>query len=58
MPARPGISDERVYRLTVGKEGLMWRVRLFRRRDDALACLEEHGPDLGLQRLEDPAAQD
>lgn len=43
-----GMRDETVYRLVSGRDGLMWRVKLFRNRSDALAHLDSHGPDLGL----------
>jgi hypothetical protein len=43
-----GMRDEVVCRLHVGRDGLMWRVKLFRTRDEALAHLEQHGPSLGL----------
>ena len=43
-----GMRDEVVCRLHVGRNGLMWRVKLFRTRDEALAHLEQHGPSLGL----------
>jgi hypothetical protein len=43
-----GMRDEIVCRLHVGRDGLMWRVKLFRTRDEALAHLEQHGPSLGL----------
>ena len=43
------MRDERVCRLAVGKDGLMWRVKLFRRRNEALAHLEAYGPGLGLR---------
>jgi hypothetical protein len=33
---------ETVYRITIGRDGLMWRVGLFRRRADALASVEQH----------------
>jgi hypothetical protein len=39
------IRDETVYRLVTSRDGLMWRVRLFRSRSDALAYLAEHGPE-------------
>jgi hypothetical protein len=42
------VRDESVYRLVSGRDGLMWRVRLFRSRSSALAALAEHGPGLGL----------
>ncbi len=42
------MRDEKVCRLTVAKDGLMWRVKLFRLRDLALDHLERHGPGLGL----------
>ncbi len=45
----PGhMSDSMFYWITSGKDGLMWRVKAFSDRDDALAHLEEHGPTLGL----------
>jgi len=43
-----GMRDETVYRLISGQDGLMWRVKLFRNRTDALAHLASHGTDLGL----------
>ena len=43
-----GMRDEIVCRLHVGRDGLMWRVKLFRTRDEALAHLERHGLSLGL----------
>jgi hypothetical protein len=42
------VRDETVYRLVSGRDGLMWRVRLFRSRSSALAALAEHGPSLGV----------
>ncbi len=45
----PGhMSDSMFFWITTGKDGLMWRVKAFSDRDDALAHLEEHGPSLGL----------
>lgn len=45
----PGrMSDSLFYWITVGKNGLMWRVKAFPARGDALAHLERHGPSLGL----------
>lgn len=44
------MRDEIVCRLHVGRDGLMWRVKLFRTREEALECLEQHGPTLGLVR--------
>jgi hypothetical protein len=38
------IRDETVYRLITGRDGLMWRVRLFRSRSSALEHLELNGP--------------
>jgi hypothetical protein len=38
-----------VYRLISGRDGLMWRVRLFRSRSTALAAFAEHGPSLGIE---------
>jgi hypothetical protein len=43
-----GMRDEVVCRLHVGRDGLMWRVKLFRTREEALAHLERHGPSLGM----------
>jgi hypothetical protein len=43
-----GMRDETVCRLHVGRDGLMWRVKLFRSREDALRYLDEVGPSLGL----------
>ena len=48
---RPGpgrMSDAGHYWLTTGKNGLMWRVKVFSRREAALAHLAAHGPTLGL----------
>jgi hypothetical protein len=42
------VRDETVYRLVSGRDGLMWRVKLFRARGDALAHLERHGPGLAI----------
>jgi hypothetical protein len=42
------VRDEAVYRMVSGRDGLMWRVRLFRSRSSALAAFAEHGPSLGL----------
>lgn len=53
---RPGstMTDETVYRIVSGRNGLMWRVKLFGSRDEALEYLARHGPDLGLSRPADP----
>jgi len=53
MPVRErstagGIRHRTVWRLTSGRDGLIWRQRLFAGRDEALAHLEQHGPSLGL----------
>ena len=37
-----------MHRLISGKDGLIWRGKLFHNRADALAHFETHGPDLGL----------
>jgi hypothetical protein len=42
------VRDQTVYRLISGRDGLMWRVRLFKSRSSALAAFEEHGAGLGL----------
>lgn len=42
------MRDETVHRLISGREGLMWRVRLFHRPDEALAHFRRHGEGLGL----------
>jgi hypothetical protein len=42
------MRDEVVCRLHVGRDGLMWRVKLFRSREEALAHLELHGLSLAL----------
>jgi hypothetical protein len=42
------MRDETVHRLISGREGLMWRVRLFRSPDEALAHFRRHGEGLGL----------
>ena len=45
----PGhMSDSVFHWITTGRNGLMWRVKAFPARDDALAHLERHGPTLGL----------
>ena len=44
------MSDETVYRLISGRDGLMWRVRLFPGRGEALDFLAHHGPTLGFDR--------
>lgn len=38
----------RVHRLTSGSGGLIWRQRICGSRSEALACLDQHGSDLGL----------
>ena len=43
-----GIRHRNVVRLTTGRDGLIWRQRLFASRQDALACWAEHGVELGL----------
>jgi hypothetical protein len=43
-----GMRDETVCRLMSGRDGLIWRAKLFRNRDDALEHLEAYGPDLGM----------
>jgi hypothetical protein len=53
MPVRErstggGVRHENVHRLTSGRDGLIWRQRLFRSRGKALACLVQHGAGLGL----------
>jgi len=45
------IRDETVYRLISGRDGLMWRVRIFRSRNAALEHLERHGPGLELDAI-------
>jgi len=42
------IRDETVYRVVSGRDGLMWRMKLFRSHGEALAHLERHGRSLGL----------
>jgi hypothetical protein len=41
-----GVQHETIYRLTSGRDGLMWRVKLFSSRDEALAYVEQNGPAL------------
>jgi hypothetical protein len=41
-----GMRDEVVYGLITGRDGLLWRARLFPSRGDALAHLERHAGDL------------
>jgi len=43
------MRDEAVCWLHVGRDGLIWRVKLFRSREEALKHLEQHGPTLELQ---------
>jgi hypothetical protein len=43
-----GMRDETVYRLISGRNGLIWRVKLFASREAAMAHFELHGPSLGL----------
>ncbi len=55
---RPGpgrMSDATHFWLTTGRDGLMWRVKVFSRRDAALAHLAAHGPTLGLARTAETA---
>jgi hypothetical protein len=47
-PAPGHMSDSMFHWITVGKNGVIWRVKAFGARDDALAHLESHGPSLGL----------
>ncbi|HEY4348374.1 MAG TPA: hypothetical protein VGM80_12360 [Gaiellaceae bacterium] len=42
------IRDEMVFRLIVGRDGLMWRVKLFHTREEALGYLAEHRSELGI----------
>lgn len=42
------MRDETVHRLISGRDGLMWRVRLFKGREQALAHFRRHGEGLGL----------
>jgi hypothetical protein len=45
----PGhMSDSMFHWITVGRGGLMWRVKAFAARDEALAHFEQHGQSLGL----------
>lgn len=46
--ANGGISHWTVYRLSTGRDALIWRQRIFRSRAAALAQLEQHGHGLGL----------
>jgi len=43
------VRDEAIYRLISGRDGLMWRARVFRSRSKALAAFAEHGPSLGIE---------
>ena len=43
------MRDSLFHWVTVGRDGLMWRVKAFSDRSEALAHLEEHGPSLGLE---------
>ena len=45
---RGGVRHCDVHRLTSGRAGLIWRQRLFRSREKALACLVRYGAGLGL----------
>jgi hypothetical protein len=47
--ASGGILQQSVQRLTSGRGGLIWRQRLFRSRENAVACLAQHGAGLGLE---------
>ena len=42
------IRHTTVYRLISGKDGLIWRGKLFRAHADAVAHWERHGPSLGM----------
>jgi hypothetical protein len=42
------VSDELRYWMMTGREGLIWRVRVFRNRAAALEVLERQGPTLGI----------
>lgn len=41
-------SDSRLYWAMTGRDGLIWRVRVFGDRAEAIAALERYGPDLGI----------
>ena len=41
------LRDGGVCRLIVGRDGLMWKVKLFNSREEALAYLEQEGEELG-----------
>jgi hypothetical protein len=43
-----GISHRTFYRITGGREGRIWRQKIFASRAEALAYLERHGRGLGL----------
>jgi hypothetical protein len=43
-----GLRDRVNYWLITGRDGLVWRIRIFRARTDALAYFDEHGHSLGL----------
>ena len=42
------LSDGRLFWLMSGRDGLIWRCRVFRTRAATLEALERHGPGLGL----------
>ena len=46
--ARGSITDEGLFWLMTRRGEGFWRVRIFRERDPAISCLDEHGLDLGL----------
>jgi hypothetical protein len=46
--AKGAITDEGLYWLMTRRGDLFWRVRIFRDRAAAVACLAERGPSLGL----------
>ena len=48
LPGGHGVSHDKVYRLTQGRDGLMWRVRLCASRAEAAAEVEKYGQILGI----------
>jgi hypothetical protein len=42
-----GVIDHTVVRLMVGRDGLIWRVKMFERREQALEYLQTHGDAWG-----------
>jgi hypothetical protein len=51
---KSAMTDANYVWLMVGRDGLLWRMKIFHNRDAAIEHLERHGSSLGIERGPNP----